>query len=76
MVEWMLVRTPKRFLNIGSDYYLWKTATLHGFPAMRVLYRYLEKEHTVIAVAISIVREDEDDGPTLWTPPDPDLIDF
>lgn len=75
-IEWTLLRAPRRFLHVGDDYYLWKMAPHDGFPAFRILYRYLEIEDTVIVQTIHAVGPQEDSGPSHWTPPDLENPDF
>jgi hypothetical protein len=59
-VERALMRTPEHCVNVGDDYYVWKTEELvGGIPPLRILYRYNRAEHRVTLLAASEVSAND-----------------
>jgi hypothetical protein len=53
-IDWALSRSPKRFYNFTSDYYLWKLEQMtEGVPAVVIIYKYDETEDVVHLLDIS-----------------------
>jgi hypothetical protein len=78
-IEWVLRRAPDRFPCVMGNYRVWRTdkqVILLDHAPMRVLFRYFEAEHEILAIALTKIKPDDDYGKTLWSPPDPFRIDF
>lgn len=37
-IDWALSRDPTMFTRVGLDYYIWKTTTIAGLPAIEILF--------------------------------------
>lgn len=55
-IDWALARNPEFFDHLGNNDYLWKTAKLHGFPEMRIVYHYNKESNTVHLLSIEAIK--------------------